>query len=143
MSQSNVELVRKLQPAPHTDLGQIMRDPRSDVWSRIANFFHSDFECVITLLDTDKVARTGIAGLRAAWEEWLQPWTTYRTEIEEVIDAGECIVVLTREYGRRVPNAPEVEMIAAAVWTVRESKIARVEFYPHRAEALKAVGRED
>jgi ketosteroid isomerase-like protein len=33
-------------------------------------------------------------------------------------------------------------MIAAAVYTVRDGKVARVEFYPDRAVALKAAGLE-
>ena len=34
-------------------------------------------------------------------------------------------------------------MIAAAVWTVRDGKVARVEFYTDRAAALEAIGLEE
>jgi ketosteroid isomerase-like protein len=49
-------------------------------------------------------------------------------------------VVLVRDYGLRKGSDAEVAVRAAAVWTVREGKVARAEFYADRAEALEAVG---
>jgi len=37
-------------------------------------------------------------------------------------------------------RASEVEQIDAAIWTVREGKIARAEFYTDRDEAFRAAG---
>ena len=45
-----------------------------------------------------------------------------------------------RDFGRRSQSAKEVAFPAAAVWTVRDRKIARVEFYPDRRTALDAAG---
>jgi hypothetical protein len=64
----------------------------------------------------------------------------YRAEIEDVIDAGDDVVVLTRDYGRRPGMSAEVEIVAAAVWTVRDGNIARNCLYPNREDALRAVG---
>jgi ketosteroid isomerase-like protein len=36
--------------------------------------------------------------------------------------------------------AAEVSVVSAAVWTVRDGKVARVAFYLNRSEALEAVG---
>ena len=55
---------------------------------------------------------------------------------------GARVLVLVRDFARREETAPEVEFISGAVWTVQDRKIARVEFYPDRAAALKAVGLE-
>jgi ketosteroid isomerase-like protein len=119
MSQENVELVRKLQPSPGIDLVALFRDAgvgiQAGEWG-------------------------GLAGLRAAWADWLEPWASYRAEIEDVIDAGDDVVVLTRDYGRRPGMSAEIPIVAAAVWTVREGKIARNCFYPNREDALRAVG---
>jgi hypothetical protein len=30
----------------------------------------------------------GLVGLRYAWLEWITPWESYRTEVEEMIDLG-------------------------------------------------------
>lgn len=47
-----------------------------------------------------------------------------------------------RDLGRREGSTQEVELLGAAVWTIRNGKIVRAEFYPDRAEALEAVGLE-
>jgi ketosteroid isomerase-like protein len=52
------------------------------------------------------------------------------------------VLVLVRAFGRLEGSQGEVENTSASVWTVREGKIARVEFYIDRAEALKAAGLE-
>jgi ketosteroid isomerase-like protein len=77
------------------------------------------------------------------WLEWLAPWKTYRVETEEVIDLGDRVLVLVRAFGRLEGSQGEVENTSASLWTVRDRKIARVEFYVDRTEALKAVGLEE
>jgi ketosteroid isomerase-like protein len=142
MSQENVELVRLLQPGPDVDLAAMFRDDDAagDLAEKLAGFFHPDCECVLHYPSTEPVIYRGLEGVRTVWRDWLAPWATYRTIIEDLIDAGDRVVVFVRDYGRREPGAHEVEMIAAAVWTVRERKIARTDFYTSRAEALRAVG---
>ena len=85
----------------------------------------------------------GIAGMRAVWLEWLAPWESYRTEIEDAIDAGDKVVVLVRDYGLRAEETNEVMLTSAAVSTVREAKITCIEFCADRATALRAVGLEE
>ncbi len=85
----------------------------------------------------------GVEGLRAGWLQWLSPWEGYRTEVEDVIDRGDSIVLLIRDYGRRTNDANEVANLSAAVWTVRDRTITRVEFYTDRHAALKALGRDE
>jgi ketosteroid isomerase-like protein len=53
------------------------------------------------------------------------------------------VLLLVRDYARRPGSAAELQSENAAIWTVRDGKVARAEFYPNRAEALKAVGLED
>ena len=83
----------------------------------------------------------GLHGLRMRWLDWLAPWASYRTEIEEIIDLGDRVVAVLCDYGRRAPDAPEVALKSAAVWTVRGERIVRADFYAGgRVEALQAVG---
>jgi ketosteroid isomerase-like protein len=143
MSQENVEIVRSLQPSPETDLVALFRDDESAsaLIQAVAPFFHEDCEMVApTFVAGEGVRFVGLEGLRAGWLDWLEPWESYRVEIEDVIDAGDDVVVLPRDYGRRAGMAVEVSVIGAAVWTVREGKVARVAFYLNRSEALEAVG---
>jgi ketosteroid isomerase-like protein len=52
------------------------------------------------------------------------------------------VVVLVRDHGRLRGSEAEVESISASVWTVRDGKIARIEFHTNRSGALKAAGLE-
>jgi hypothetical protein len=50
------------------------------------------------------------------------------------------VVVLVRDYGRRAGMDAEVAISGGSVYTVREGKIARIEFCADRREALEAAG---
>ena len=146
MSQENVELVRALQPAPGMDVAELFRDDL--MWAalsaRLASAFAPDVECVTRgFPGFDDAVSVGLGGLRSLWLEWLAPWASYRTDVEEAIDLGDKVVVLVHDFARRAGNAPEVPLTSAAVWTVRDGKVARVEFYADRDTALKAVGLEE
>ena len=146
MSQENVELVRALQPAPGVDVAELFRDDLS--WAalsaRLASSFAPDVECVTRgFPGFDDAVSVGLGGLRSLWLEWLAPWRSYRTDVEETIDLGDKVVVLVRDFARRAGGAPEVALTSAAVWTVRDGKVARVEFCADRDTALKAVGLEE
>lgn len=146
MSQANVELVRLLQPGPDVDVVALFRDDDAagDLAEKFAaGFFHPDCECVLHYPGAEPAIYRGLEGTRTVWRDWLAPWATYRSEAEDLIDAGDRVVVLVRDYGRREPEGPEVEMVAAAVWVVTEGKIARADFYTSRAEALQAAGLGD
>ena len=82
----------------------------------------------------------GLEGYRKNWLDWLEPWATYRTTSEELIDAGESVVVLLRDHGRRTDMGAEVELIGATTFVFRERKVARIEDYGDRSEAVKAAG---
>ena len=141
MSRENVELVRQLQPDSDVDIARLFRDDAmaSSVRDATAPFFEPDVEAVAKT-SIGEVSGTGLDGLREVWLDWLKPWESYRTEIEDVLDAGNQAVVLVRDYGRRKDSDAEVRVTGAAVWTVRDGKITRVEFYADRAEALEAAG---
>src|SRR5436190_647523 len=143
MSQENVEIVRGLQPTGDMDLVALFRDEATAaaLLETLAPFFHDDVEIVAPTFVSGQGARfIGLEGLRAGWLDWLGPWESYRVEIEDVIDAGDDVVVLPRDYGRRAGMAVEVSVMGGAVWTVRDGKVSRVAFYLNRNEALEAVG---
>jgi ketosteroid isomerase-like protein len=143
MSAENVELVRSIQPPPDVDLIQLfMRDdPPEVVEAALASpapALADDFESVFHRVSSEP--RQGVRGLREGWVEWLAPWASYRTEIDEVIDVGERVLVRTRDYARPRDIHAEVEMHGTAVYTVRDGKIVRAEFFPQPEDGLRAVG---
>lgn len=82
----------------------------------------------------------GLDGLREGWLDLVEAWKSVRSEFERVIPVGERVLVLARRYARIVGSQHEVETIGAAIYLVRDGKIARAEFYATRDEALEAVG---
>ena len=86
------------------------------------------------------VTYSGLGGLRDAWHDRLRRWATYRDEIEAVIDGGERVVVLHRHRGQPKPGAGEITRRSATLWTVRDGRVASVDFNLPPAEALSAIG---
>ena len=141
MSQKNVDLVMALQPGPDVDLVPRVRDDAvSAAWQEaVAPYFHADFESAHRLLGAERTY-TGLDGLRESWRDWLAPWATYRVEVEEAIDCGDRVLMLVYDFGRREASASEVKSVNAAIWTIRDGKVARAEFYADRARAFRDVG---
>ena len=144
MSQESVEIVRRLlEPFEGTDIAAIFRDDAGSAAMRAAlsSVYAPDFEGTFDRGAFGRTVYSGLDGLWAVWLDWLSPWTTYRTEIESVIDAGEGrVVVFPRDYGCREGMETEVSIDGAAVWTVRNGQIAHIDFYNNHADGLAAAG---
>lgn len=145
MSQQNVELVTRLQVPPDVDIAGLFRS--DETWSAltdaVGDLFHADCQTVAPGVPGTERIHVGIDGLRTAWLAWLEPWLTYRTEIKQALDAGDRVLLLTHDYGRQAGSAQEVKVDGSAVWTVRDGKVARAEFFTHRADAFQAAGLSD
>jgi ketosteroid isomerase-like protein len=70
---------------------------------------------------------------------WLGAWESYTAEAEELIDAGDQVVVVHHEHGRGRGSGAEVDNRSANLFDVRNGKIVRRRPFPDRAEALEAV----
>ncbi len=140
MSQENVEIVRGLQPTG-VDLALLIRDDHmaAAMMESAAAVVHPDFETVF-FMPVERSVHIGFDGFRAAWIDWLTPWESYRTEIEELIDLGDRVAVLTRDFGHREGVESEVDFKGVAVYTFRDRKIGLIDFHFDRAEGLEAVG---
>jgi ketosteroid isomerase-like protein len=83
----------------------------------------------------------GHEGLRAFFRERYEAWEKSVDECEELIDAGDRIISVLTSRGQGRASGVEVKLQGyAAVWTIRDQKIIRVEWFPSREEALEAVG---
>ena len=144
MSQENLEIVRRLLgPFEQGDAVLLFRDDTIHASIRAASepFFTADFECVFVRADVGRDTYAGLDGLRAAWLDWLAPWESYHPGVEDIIDAGnDQVVVLTRDHARPKGTTGEIYFLGAPVWTIRDGRVARIEFYWNRAEGLAAAG---
>jgi hypothetical protein len=143
MSHENVDLVKRFIAPAETDYRVLFGD--DVVWSAAKEagkrFVAPDFQGAFITWGQKQTEFTGLDGLREAFLDWIAPWTTYYDEIEDVFAVGDDrVVVLGREHGYRRDTEVEVEAESAGVYFLRYGKVARIEYYANRAEALAAVG---
>jgi ketosteroid isomerase-like protein len=74
-----------------------------------------------------------IAMLRETWREW-------RFEPERFLDAGDQVVVFARLVGKGEASGAPFELEATHVLTVRAGRVASVQAYRDRSQALEAAG---
>ena len=142
MSQENVEIVRAVLEAYRNpevmallasgdlDLGWV--DPEIE-WdaSRLDEM----------IPDLAEVYR-GHEGVRTYWRRWFEAWRDLEFEIQDVLDAGDDVVVLIRDqrqWGRHTGISTELPPYAQ-VFSLRESKLVRWRTFPNQESALEAVG---
>jgi ketosteroid isomerase-like protein len=85
---------------------------------------------------------TGLEGFVEAWREWTSPFERYEIEVEQMIDAGDQVVSLVAMSGKTRTGGAEITAPGAAVWTVVDSRVRKVEFHIDRGVALRAAGVE-
>jgi ketosteroid isomerase-like protein len=82
----------------------------------------------------------GHGGVRESWERWLEDFDEYSFEIEEVLDCGDDVLVVSREQAQGASSGATVSSRHYAVMTIRDGKLLRFrEFYDEQA-AREAAG---
>jgi ketosteroid isomerase-like protein len=71
---------------------------------------------------------------------WVGTWEDYRFEIEELVDAGESVVLAVRESGRGKASDVPMENRYSQVWTFRDGLIVSASAHEHKRDALAAAG---
>ena len=140
MSDENAELIEALQVGPDVDLVELFRDEEAyaNIDAALGPIFHDDVES--GFVGGHESRNRGRDGFRETWLEWLEPWESYRSEVERVIGCGDDVLVLVKDYGRKPGMTAEVRLFGAAVWTMRAGRIAKAYFYVDRKDALDALG---
>jgi ketosteroid isomerase-like protein len=76
--------------------------------------------------------------------DWLSDfavaWDSYGMEVERLIDAGDRVVSLFRIRAVGAGSGVSVERGDGMVWTFRDGKLARLDYFNDPAEALEAAG---
>ena len=90
-------------------------------------------------LDESQVLR-GPAAVLEYMLEIQEPWEEFGVEIEQVIEAGDAVVVFMRETGRARHGGPEVQNDTAMIFKVRQERVVEITGYLDRDEALRAAG---
>jgi ketosteroid isomerase-like protein len=82
----------------------------------------------------------GDEGARQAYGSWIAMWDDYETAPVEYVDAGDEVVVLSRESGRGRHSGVRVEREVAQVHTFRDGVVIRIRVFPSWREVLEAAG---
>ena len=112
----------------------------------LEHYLRGDYEAALPAFASDVEVLTslerfhGPSGVVEEARRWEEMWTDYRFEVEDLIDAGDTVVLLYHQVGRAKESGVEVEERAAWVYTIRERKITRVEMFQDRESALSAAG---
>jgi ketosteroid isomerase-like protein len=130
VSEANVELIRRGYEAfNHGDADAVLEGFDPNIEWRVPDTF------------PDPDTYHGHDGVRKFWEMWRGAFDDFRVEIEELIDAGDMVVAMTRVHGRGKGSGAEVATPSFPhVWTVRDGKAVRMEMLQTREAALEAVG---
>jgi uncharacterized protein len=129
MSQENVEIVRRGYEA----------------------FDRGDIQTVLSLMDSEIETRVdrafpewepfyGRDGFMSFLQAWLEPWETYRVQVDKLIDAGERVLVAATEFGRSKDTGFDVEQRSYHVWTLKDGRAVRLDSFFEWSEALEAAG---
>jgi ketosteroid isomerase-like protein len=109
----------------------------------IAQTCDPEIEWVEDPARADGAVHRGYAGVRRSWEEWLTGFDDYSFAIEEIVDCGADVLVVSNEHGRGAASGAAVSSRDYAVLTLRAGKLLRYrEFYDERA-AREAAGLID
>ena len=127
MSQANVEVVRRAIAYEYDGVGD-----RAEA--------EAIFDPHVVLNPIDEAASSGFAAMRADMERWASAFDELKVTVEEIIDAGDQVVMVAQHKGRGHASGVEVDMRLYEVYTLREGKVARVDEYTERADALEAAG---
>ena len=133
MTESNLEIVRRMLDA----------------------YFGGDLELAFTMVAPDVRWHGTVGGLEegqvvegreaaaAALSESLGTWEDLRFEVEDLIDAGDCVLLYWREVARVRESHAVIESRTAMVFTLADGAVTEVRGYMDRAAAREAVGLDD
>jgi hypothetical protein len=155
MSQENVEIVRRLYPGP-MDVAAMLADPEALATFRAAAepLVHPDFETVddpryqmmlgdpgTDVLPGSRSIFYGIDGFVSTFREWVSAWESWLVTPTDFIDVDESRVLVVMEFsGRSKTQGVEMSSEGANLVTLREGRLARLQLFLRRADALEAAG---
>jgi ketosteroid isomerase-like protein len=130
MSQGNVEIVRRAFAYEIHGVGD--RAEAEEI-----------FDPNVVMNPSDEGPSYGFDAMRADYARWASVFEELSVTIEEIIDAGDQIVVVAHHEGRGRKSGVKVDTRFYEVYTVHEGKVSRVDEFTERAEALEAAGLQE
>jgi ketosteroid isomerase-like protein len=127
MPNTNAEIVR----------GAVEAYARGDTEAALAAYAE-DVEFDVSSVRPEGGVYRGHEGTVAAILDWVGTWADYSWELEELVEAGDRVLMTIHESGRGVGSGAAIDQRIFWVLTLRAAKIAHVKLYLDRAEAAAA-----
>ena len=143
MSQENVEIVRSLIE-PFAGINVAGVDWRTEVIrDAVRNVHTPDVELTTLASGLGTGVGTHYRGLDDMVRylgEWLEPFSEYHVENRDYIEAGDCVLVPSRQWGVGRGSGTRTEIELTTLFELRDGKIARIHQFSTLDEALQAAG---
>ena len=81
----------------------------------------------------------GLDGLVAYLSEWMEPFSEYKVQNLDYIDAGDCVIVPSRQWGIGSGSGARVEIELTTLTVVRDGQITFVQQFDTLEEAREAA----
>jgi ketosteroid isomerase-like protein len=129
MSKENMDIVRRTYEA--TNGGD---------YDTAESYIHPEIEFHTYGRSPEAGVYRGKEAVREYNEGLFQRFESIRFELEELVDAGDRVVVVTTQRAKPKGSQQEMNVRVAEVWTIREGLLAERRSYSTRNEALEAAG---
>jgi ketosteroid isomerase-like protein len=129
MTEENAEIVRRALAAFDSGL-----DAAAEFWDP-----EIDWRAIEGAPD-DIGVFTGHDAMRRYYEQWYETFEAIQLETEELIDAGDQVVVMLHVTAQMKGSDASVDMRVGIVYGLKDGLIVRGREYATRGEALKAAG---
>jgi hypothetical protein len=96
-----------------------------------------DFACVM-VAPFDEYRYQGLMGFAEAWRDWIEPYSSFYIEIEEMEERDDAVLMLVRQRAVTRRDGVELDESSAALWRFRDGELWAAEFYLDRDVARKA-----
>lgn len=142
MSQQNLETARALLE-PFTGVNAAAIDWDSEaVRELMGRHFSAEVELEHFATGLDTRTYRGRDGVFQWLREWFEPFEEYHSQPLEFIEAGESVVVPTRQWGVGEASGAAVEVEVTWACQFRDHQVVRLTTHDTAEEALEAAGRE-
>ena len=145
MSRENVEVVRRLyeEGGPFA-LPMGPAEERALLDHLFDEYYDEQLE---VLMPSDypegRQVHVGRRGMSELIEALRDSWTKWRFEVERFIDAGGRVIVFIRVVAEGGASGIATEQRTAHLWTLRGGRLASIQIFRDRGQALEAVGLGD
>jgi ketosteroid isomerase-like protein len=135
MSQANLEVVRQFADRwarsdwDAVDEAEQLIDPNVELHGTVGG------------VEEGRVT-TGLTEMKSEYDAVEEMWDEHRVEIQELLEAGDRVVLLHREHIRGKSSGVEMVLDAAVLFDLRDGRITRIQGYMDRDAALQAAGLE-